>query len=175
LRVALIKLAVSPQLACVHALESFGVKLLCQSIQQAFAILRTIRAVLLVLLNVKPDSPVSQRQRDVDGPAGARCHFIVDVSNSFDQTIECKVRVHSRDVWSLHGLSPRPAGDAELRRRRLRNRPEAVWIFDCSESIDSVESFGDLSDSVWLFLDGTLVDSTGRMPVGLTAKMAMLR
>jgi hypothetical protein len=34
--------------------------------------------------------------------------------------------------------------------RRLRNFPDGVWIFD-RISIDSVESFRDLSDTVWLF------------------------
>ena len=40
--------------------------------------------------------------------------------------------------------------DSKFRERRLRNDPDAGWIFDRSNSIDGVESFWDLSDSVWL-------------------------
>jgi hypothetical protein len=54
------------------------------------------------------------------------------------------------------------------------NFPDDVWIFDCSYSIDDVGSFCDLPDSVWLF-PPSLQDSTGKMSVGPTTKMAVPR
>ena len=41
-----------------------------------------------------------------------------------------------------------------FRGRRLRNCPDGVWIFDRSISIDGVESFRDLPDTVWLLIRG---------------------
>jgi len=55
---------------------------------------------------------------------------------------------------------------SKFRGRRLRNFPDGVWIFDRSISIDGVESFRDLSDTVWLF--GTQANSgTSRLNPGV--------
>jgi hypothetical protein len=82
------------------------------------------------------------------------------------------------------------------------NFPDAVWIFESSHSIDGVDripasralncadtvrtflsarerangSSQNWPDTVWLFLHLLLaLDSTGKMPVGPTGKMAVLR
>ena len=84
-----------------------------------------------------------------------------------DQSLEGQVRARSLAPRAFHRPPPRAETcpsveflcDAEFRRRRLRNFPDGVWIFDCDNSVDAVERItrdsiaSNCADTVPIFLN----------------------
>src|SRR6266481_9379079 len=86
------------------------------------------------------NQPIRRRHHGINGPRRSAPRFV----NQPNDTIEHRVVIlRTKDKGTLlggfHKVHPGVAMGSTFRRRDLRNFPDGVWIFDCSDSIDGAE------------------------------------
>ena len=103
-------------------------------------VFRTDFSFLFKFDDVTPNQPVRLGHQRVDGSRGNASRLVDQSHDTLEHRIVITRAKRKRAcLGGYHDPPPVVAIRSGCRRRRLRNSPDAVWIFDCDNSIDGAE------------------------------------